>query len=89
MLATSDRPIGINPLIFAVCSGSTPDFSNLLAIRVRSGLGTSSLRSSTTRAARRNRFCRSSSSGLVQSKSWKAEYARSTRSGETTVSGPA
>jgi hypothetical protein len=44
MLVTSDRPMGMNPLIFAVCKGSTPDFSNLLAIRVRNGLGTSSLR---------------------------------------------
>ena len=43
MLVTSDRPMGMNPLIFAVCKGSTPDFSNLLAIRVRNGLGTSSL----------------------------------------------
>jgi hypothetical protein len=31
--------------------------------KVRSGMGTSRLRSSTTRAARRNRFCRSTSSG--------------------------
>src|SRR5271165_3550644 len=34
-LARSDRPIGTNPLIFAVCSAGTPDFSSLLAIRPR------------------------------------------------------
>src|SRR5215470_16248159 len=48
-LARSDRPIGTNPLIFAVCSAGTPDFSSLLAIRPRKGMGRSRLRSSTTR----------------------------------------
>src|SRR6478672_7172154 len=71
-LARSDRPIGTNPLIFAVCSAGTPDFSSLLAIMPRKGVGRSRLRSSTTRAARRNRTCRSSNSGVVQSKLWKA-----------------
>ena len=52
-LARSDRPIGTNPLIFAVCSAGTPDFSSLLAIKPRKGMGKSKLRSSTTRAARR------------------------------------
>src|SRR5712675_1284747 len=71
-LARSDRPIGTNPLIFAVCIAGTPDFSSLLAIKPRKGMGRSRLRSSTTRAARRNRICRSSNSGVVQSKLWNA-----------------
>ena len=71
-LARSDRPIGTNPLIFAVCTAGTPDFSSLPAIRPRKGMGRSRLRSSTTRAARRKRICRSSNSGAVQSTRSKA-----------------
>jgi hypothetical protein len=69
MLARSDRRTGTNPLIFVVCSGSTPDFSNLPAIRVRSGLGTSSLRSFDDARGSEQQVLEVNQLGVSQSKS--------------------
>jgi hypothetical protein len=88
-LSRSPRPIGANSRSFPVRSGATPDCSSLSAMRLRKDLGKSKLRLPTTRAARKNRVCSSESSGSAQSKARNARYARSTRSGDTTVSGPA
>ena len=88
-LARSSLPTGTNPLIAAVRCGGTPVLSILRAISSRSDMDRSRVLSPTTRAARRNKVCSSTNSGSAQSKPRNTEYACSTRSGETTVSGPA